>query len=286
MCWDEAASETGVLRALLPERGVAFAFAYGSSVFAQPDYSSSAQRPMLDLVVAVDDPASWHSRNCARNSAHYSGLMRVSGARDTVQGWGAGVFFNPMVEGPEGRLVKYGVVGVDALQRDLLEWDALYLAGRLHKPVRVLKRPAEGSPLREALRVNLVAAMAAALLLVGGDDERDLYETVCGLSYAGDVRMGLGDHPSKVGSIARGARPELERLYAPAARELAGLPREELALRLPPALRHRAQRGELRAAMAAVVRRSSRAQTLKGVVTAGLARSAVYAARKVSKAWR
>ena len=39
--------------------------------------------------------------------------------------------------GPKGqeRPVKYGIIGLDALKRDLLHWDSLYVSGRLQKPV-------------------------------------------------------------------------------------------------------------------------------------------------------
>jgi translocator assembly and maintenance protein 41 len=35
-------------------------------------------------------------------------------------------------------MVKYGVIGMPALQQDLQHWSHLYVAGRLHKPVAVL----------------------------------------------------------------------------------------------------------------------------------------------------
>jgi translocator assembly and maintenance protein 41 len=31
--------------------------------------------------------------------------------------------------------VKYGVISMDALLKDLTEWDSLYVAGRMQKPV-------------------------------------------------------------------------------------------------------------------------------------------------------
>lgn len=39
--------------------------------------------------------------------------------------------------GPQGkeRVIKYGVISMDQLKRDLREWDSLYVAGRLQKPV-------------------------------------------------------------------------------------------------------------------------------------------------------
>ena len=31
--------------------------------------------------------------------------------------------------------IKYGVVTMDSLCKDLIEWNTLYLSGRMHKPV-------------------------------------------------------------------------------------------------------------------------------------------------------
>ena len=70
---------------------------------------------------------------------HYSFLRRFgSGLVSRVQDdWGAGVYFNPYIT-VNGTMIKYGVVNLDTLQKDLSQWDTLYLAGRLHKPVKIL----------------------------------------------------------------------------------------------------------------------------------------------------
>lgn len=34
-------------------------------------------------------------------------------------------------------MIKYGVITVDQLCKDLIEWETLYCSGRMHKPVRV-----------------------------------------------------------------------------------------------------------------------------------------------------
>lgn len=53
--------------------------------------------------------------------------------------WGARLFFNTLVPFEDG-LIKYGVISKDALLSDLLDWESLYAAGRLHKPVLILEK--------------------------------------------------------------------------------------------------------------------------------------------------
>ena len=75
------------------------------------------------------------------------------------------------------------MVNLDTLCRDLLEWDTLYLAGRLHKPVKILR---DEPRVRLANQVNLVSALRTALLLLPEEfTEYDLYSTIAGLSYMG-----------------------------------------------------------------------------------------------------
>ena len=59
--------------------------------------------------------------------------------------------------------IKYGVATTSALIRDLWTWDNLFIAGRLQKPVLIM---VEDSIFDGALRANLDAAFAAALLLL------------------------------------------------------------------------------------------------------------------------
>ena len=54
--------------------------------------------------------------------------------------YGAQMYFNTLVPFEEG-LVKYGVISRADFISDLLDWDTLYAAGRLQKPVRILEKP-------------------------------------------------------------------------------------------------------------------------------------------------
>jgi translocator assembly and maintenance protein 41 len=70
-----------------------------------------------------------------------------------------------------------------------VEWETLYVAGRLHKPVNVLEVDAGRQELDEALRSNLASAVSAALLgLPASFAERDLYLAIANISYTGDLR--------------------------------------------------------------------------------------------------
>jgi translocator assembly and maintenance protein 41 len=85
----------------------------------------------------------WHAANLARNRRHYSllGAAGPSAVAAVAERVGAGVHFNAFARvdplGPAR--VKYGVVALPTLLRDLRDWDALYVAGRMHKPVATLR---------------------------------------------------------------------------------------------------------------------------------------------------
>lgn len=212
---------------------IRYAFAYGSGVFSQSgntspgsgSYHPSAPQAiqavqqgrgkMIDFIFGVSYSQHWHALNLQEHRDHYSGLgslgsYMVSQVQDK---WGAGVYFNPYVT-VNGTLIKYGVVNIDTLCRDLSEWDTLYLAGRLQKPVKILR---DNPSVRLANQVNLLSAVRVALLLLPPDfSEHELYSTIAGISYLGDPRMSFPtEDPKKVSNIVTNQITNFRRLYAP-----------------------------------------------------------------------
>ena len=213
---------------------IRYAFAYGSGVFPQTAVSPTApatklhphpssaissvqggQGKMIDFVFGVSYTQHWHSLNLQQHRDHYStvgslGSYLVSRVQDN---WGAGVYFNPYIT-VNGTLIKYGVVNLDTLCRDLSEWDTLYLAGRLQKPVKILR---DDPRVRLANQVNLLSAVRASLLLLPESfTEKQLYSTIAGISYLGDPRMSLpSENPHKVANIVDNQLANFRQLYAP-----------------------------------------------------------------------
>ncbi|KAI1113425.1 mitochondrial matrix Mmp37 [Nemania sp. NC0429] len=215
---------------------IRYAFAYGSGVFPQStggtatDAEIGAVHPraplavqkaqngspkMIDFIFGVSHTQHWHSLNLTQHRDHYSALGSLgSGAVSYVQDkWGAGVYFNPYVT-VEGIQIKYGVVSLDTLCRDLSEWNTLYLAGRLHKPVKILR---DDPRVRLSNQINLLSALRTALLLLPPTfTEQELYGTIAGISYLGDPRMALPtENPKKVSNIVSHNMLNFRRLYAP-----------------------------------------------------------------------
>ena len=215
---------------------IRYAFAYGSGVFPQSGTSSSTSKSvaathpqpspaiasvqkgggkMIDFIFGVSYTQHWHALNLQQHRRHYSavgslGSYVVSRIQDN---WGAGVYFNPFIT-VNGTLIKYGVVNLDTLCRDLSQWDTLYLAGRLQKPVKILR---DDPRVRLANQVNLISALRTALLMLPSTfSENDLYSTIAGISYLGDPRMSLPtENLHKVANIVKHQLPNFRRLYAP-----------------------------------------------------------------------
>ncbi|KAK0620194.1 mitochondrial matrix Mmp37-domain-containing protein [Immersiella caudata] len=217
---------------------IRYAFAYGSGVFPQskssgkvptdeelraihPKAPLAVQRAqdgtpkMIDFIFGVSHTQHWHSLNMKQHRDHYSALASLgSGAVSYVQDkWGAGVYFNPYIV-VNGILIKYGVVQLGTLEKDLAEWETLYLAGRLQKPVKILR---DDPKIRLANQINLLSALRTALLLLPPNfTEEELYGTIAGISYLGDPRMSLPtENPSKVKNIVGNNIKNFRRLYLP-----------------------------------------------------------------------
>ncbi|KAJ5578405.1 Phosphatidate cytidylyltransferase [Penicillium hispanicum] len=210
---------------------IRYAFAYGSGVFTQTGAASSdsthpsapaaiknmqqGSGKMIDFIFGVSYSQHWHSLNLSQHRDHYSGLGSLgSYAVSQVQDrFGAGVYFNTHIT-VNGTLIKYGVVNLDTLCHDLTQWNTLYLAGRLHKPVKILR---DHPQVRLANQMNLLSALRVALLLLPERfSEFELYSTIAGISYMGDLRMVLpAEDPGKVRNIVSGQMAHFRRLYAP-----------------------------------------------------------------------
>ena len=109
---------------------------------------------------------------------------------------------------------------MDNLCSDLLNWRTLYLAGRMHKPLRIIKDDAR---VRLTQQVNLTSAVRAALLTLPEEfSETQLFERIAGISYSGDPRMILpAENRGKVGNIVRKQNTQFKELYH---RLVVGLP--------------------------------------------------------------
>jgi mitochondrial translocator assembly and maintenance protein 41 len=230
---------------------IRYAFAYGSGVFPQtklgkssPSSTAASIHPklppaiakaqggnpkMIDFIFGVSYSQHWHSLNLTQHRDHYSALGSLgSGAVTAVQEkWGAGVYFNPFVT-VNGTLIKYGVVNLDTLCTDLSEWSTLYIAGRLQKPVKILRDDAR---VRLANQVNLLSALRTALLLLPPSfTEQELYGTIASISYLGDPRMSLPtEDPRKVSNIVGNNLPNFRRLYGPLIEDLPNVEFHDLA---------------------------------------------------------
>jgi len=212
---------------------IRYAFAYGSGVFSQsssPSAQTLSPHPhppeavtkwqqeggkIIDFIFGVSYTHHWHDINLQNHKDHYSGLRRLgSYAISKIQdSWGAGVYFNPYIN-VNGVMIKYGVVNLDTICKDLSEWDTLYLAGRLQKPVKILR---DDPKVRLANQINLMSAVRTALLMLPEKfTEKQLYEQIAGISYLGDPRMTLGgENMRKVSNIVSHQLPNFRQLYLP-----------------------------------------------------------------------
>lgn len=258
---------------------IAYAFGYGSGVFQQSGYSTiDKSKSQIDLVFGVTHPAYFHSLNIRQNPHHYS-TLRFFGTDfiSRFQEIGAGIYFNPFVK-INGHEVKYGVVSMTRLLRELATWEHFYLAGRLQKPVKVLKNDLRVQYWNQ-LNLRAAATLAKYSLLKNNTtfDELQFYKKIASLSYIGDIRYTLGgENPKKVSNIVEKNLDNFRLYYQPIFKDVVmnhaaylpdGFTLENAFLKLENK-----------------VSKSSTLQTMKGVFSAGITKSIKYAWAKKMKA--
>ncbi|XP_072027001.1 phosphatidate cytidylyltransferase, mitochondrial-like [Amphiura filiformis] len=307
-----------------PQQEMTLAFAYGSGVFKQ--IGNTNPDNMIDFVFAVDDPVSWHRKNMDRNPSHYSALRFLGPKGITVvqDRFGAGVYYNTLVR-CEKRLIKYGVVSTSTLKSDLIHWDTLYLGGRLHKPVEIIKRTSD-TKLFNAMRQNQWNALYTSLLMLPEQiSEEYLFKCIAGLSYSGDFRMVFGEDKNKVHNIVKGNMTEFRKYYkrmlestehiywnkkkrrieqdrSPACLyshmeqlpsnlknevvRLSGIKHSDVQEVFTILAREKACTDLVKQGVKNIVKSSTKTQSIKGIFTAGLSKTYVYSMKKLTKMWK
>ncbi|GLD64170.1 phosphatidate cytidylyltransferase, mitochondrial [Lates japonicus] len=307
-----ALHNTGVLyRRILSQfpQDISLAFAYGSGVFKQHGTSQGQmEKNMLDFVFAVDDPVTWHTMNLLQNRKHYS-ILKLLGPTmiSSIQNeHGAAVYYNTLVP-VDGKIIKYGVISTESLIDDLMHWKTMYVAGRLHKPVKMLVQ-SENGKLRAALVANLKSAVTASFLMLPESfTEEDLFLQIAGLSYAAQSCHSADTHRIK---ITAGGSKELDEEIllqvdkSPEGQfiQLMALPRtlQQRITKLvdPPGKNRDVEEILLQVAqdpdcgavvqqgISSIVKSSSITQSIKGIATAGLWKTVSYSSKKLMKMWK
>ncbi|RKP15686.1 Mmp37-domain-containing protein [Rozella allomycis CSF55] len=95
----------------------------------------------------------------------------------------------------------------------------MFLAGRMHKPISIIK---SNSDLNTLLSRNLEYAVYTSLLLLPKSFTlKDLYLTITSLSYIGDPRKDIAENPNKIANIVNHQFDCFNTMYSPVLEKLA-----------------------------------------------------------------
>ncbi len=277
-------------------------YGYGSGVFKQDSNSSS--KPLTDVIFIVDDIKKWHHDNMELNPKDYSIIGRVHLSRKNIsklKGRNNITYFSEITEGEY--TFKYGVIEVGDFVRSLNTWDNLFMVGRFHKPVMEIDSQ---DNVRESIVYNRnCALMIACLFSKHLVTKKELFNTLCGLSYIGDARMAIAENPNKVANIVDGSFDKISEIYLleesylkPLINDMYAVNHEELLMRLhelPVSLLEYFNERAIDTSNLCEVREAiwdyikgrnqveSKAQIIQGIKTNGVIRSVPYALAKVKK---
>ena len=182
---------------------------YGSGVKNQEGYTDDIKR-QIDLILTVNDIYEFHKLNFKKYPNIYSniGIKLIK----HVNSIGTDINYVSNID-YKNNTYKIGVINKNDLSKDLIIWDNMYMAGRCQKPISTLKIR---DKVKNEIIYNRLNALKIALLLNHNKTitEQELYETICSLSYIGDIRMTMHcENPDKIKNIVNGSKIEFREIY-------------------------------------------------------------------------
>ncbi len=183
---------------------------YGSAVKIQNGYKNDTKK-QIDIIATVSDSLSWHKQNKKENSSEYNRLAMC--LLRPILHLGTDISYVSNIP-YDDNFFKVGVIDRFDFLYDLENWSNFYMAGRTQKPIMIVSGDEK---LQNAITKNRTSALITSLILNSDKiiDEKILFETLCSLSYLGDIRMALKfENPNKVGNIVNAELDEFKITYS------------------------------------------------------------------------
>jgi len=183
---------------------------YGSAVKMQSGYKNDTKK-QIDIIATVNDSLTWHEQNRKENPKEYNRLAMH--LLSPILHLGTDISYVSNIP-YDDNYFKIGVIDKFDFLYDLENWSNFYMAGRTQKPIMVV---AGDEKIENAIIRNRTSALITSLILNSDKviDEKVLFETLCSLSYLGDVRMALKfENPNKVRNIVSAELDEFKNIYS------------------------------------------------------------------------
>lgn len=275
---------------------VVAAYGYGSGIFKQAGYTSK-DKPQIDLILVVDDLRKWHQENMKLNKNDYSFIGKIffnHGKLSKLKGTTGITYVSNIKE--NGSVFKYGTIEEKDLIENLTTWKSFYMPGRFQKTIYPIK---ESTDLKEAINYNRESALLVSKYLQTQEElsNKDIYVTLCSLSYLGDTRMKFAENPRKVLNIVEGSFNELNNIYKVEEKVILDKEKQKEELKkLPKELLEYINdsldnddtiiRQRIIEYFTELNKKESSKQTIKGIYTNGIGRSISYASKKLTKRFK
>lgn len=262
---------------------------YGSGI--NPQLGQEKRKMQIDLIIVVSNLKKWHTENMKKNPKDYSLSSKIFFKLFSNKTLKSGAKICYMTYLPfEGKEYKIGTIEEQDFLSDLNNYDTFYLAGRMQKPILIVKT---NEKINQAIEYNRKCAVLATKLLLGPGkyEEEYFYTMLTGLSYIGDTRMGIAENPNKVKNIVKGSYEFYQKTYRP----LLQIEKDEILIKkenykgLPKNLKiyldnYKGRTGNgVRAFLVNKNKSQSTSQTIKGIFTTGPIKAIKYACAKLKR---